>query len=456
MFFRTNHKDDSILIGKKEYSTFLEFLKKWNMESFDLDIPNSSHFYPLIECLKHITQERQSNITKTALNLNSAVQEMTGMRSINKMLNGIQEQTRELSDMSVQANDIGSATNSVATAVSNSATFVEQSMSTAISSGEKIDQAISFVESAFIEFEKINEETRQLFNSMNEIEKIVSVIADVAEQTNLLALNAAIEAARAGENGRGFAVVADEVRKLAEHTKSSVSDINQKIGYLSQGSAKTADSITSMTNIMQEGKGKMQDVGQAVQDILNNMKTMSQDIEQIAASSQEQSAANQHFAGSVDVIAKSAKTVEQIAVKTGEEIFHLSQLMIKMRDRHFKRLPHLDNNQLLDVAKTDHLLLEWQIYNMVLGYGQVDPDFAANLDCHFGKWCLSPEANNLRTHEVFQRLGTLHKQFHTLASQTALAYLNKNYTITEQQLNQLASISQEFTNCLNQLQAICS
>ena len=82
-----------------------------------------------------------------------------------------------------------------------------------------------------------------------EVEKInllAKTIIDISDQTNLLALNAAIEAARAGEAGQGFAVVADEIRELAEHSNSTVEQIQRVTGDVTL----VVNSLVDNTNLL--------------------------------------------------------------------------------------------------------------------------------------------------------------------------------------------------------------
>ncbi|MEJ2591603.1 MAG: methyl-accepting chemotaxis protein [Candidatus Thiodiazotropha sp.] len=103
------------------------------------------------------------------------------------------------------------------------------------------------------------------------IESVLSVIRGISEQTNLLALNAAIEAARAGEQGRGFAVVADEVRNLAVRTYDSISEIQQMIDELQQG---TADAIRVINDAHQHADASVQPAGEAGESLNQIAETM--------------------------------------------------------------------------------------------------------------------------------------------------------------------------------------
>lgn len=97
-------------------------------------------------------------------------------------------------------------------------------------------------EKAIADKEEVKTKTEQMAISLNqkieqsrevkEIAKLTDEILSIASQTNLLALNASIEAARAGEAGRGFVVVAEEITKLAA------------------GSAKTAEQIRSISDMV--------------------------------------------------------------------------------------------------------------------------------------------------------------------------------------------------------------
>lgn len=378
---------------------------------------------------------------------------MTGMTSIREMLQRIQEQTPQIANMSAQAQEIGAAAGETASSSTNAASYVEQSLSTAASGVEKIKQAIDFVERSFTQFELVSQQVKAVLDSMSEIEQIVSVIAGVADQTNLLALNAAIEAARAGEQGRGFAVVADEVRKLAEHTKTSVTDIGQKTSHLSRNSNRTAGDILSLSQMMLEGKSIMQTAGEEVAQILDHVATISQEIHQIAAGSQEQSAVIEEFAQIISSLSESAHRTESVANQTGEGIYSLSQQLGEIRNNQIQSVPVITTKQALELSKTDHLLWTWKIYNMLLGYEQVDAQkVGTHHDCRLGRWVEGPESVIFQGNPTFLKLSSPHERVHELARQAAQAYNLGNVEEAASLLSEMSQASQEVVAILTELE----
>ena len=155
----------------------------------------------------------------------------------------------------------------------------------------------------------------ELSADSSQISRVMQVIEEIAEQTNLLALNAAIEAARAGEQGRGFAVVADEVRNLARRTQDSTREIHQVIEKMHSGSSKAVtvmDQGQKQASLSVEQARCAGDSLNAINLSVTRITVMNQ---QIALTTEQQSAVAIEISNNFNQITQSAILAEQEAAK---------------------------------------------------------------------------------------------------------------------------------------------
>ncbi|MCE1246620.1 MAG: methyl-accepting chemotaxis protein, partial [Firmicutes bacterium] len=99
--------------------------------------------------------------------------------------------------------------------------------------GWGMKEGIEFVVSGIERSKNLNDDTLksvgELFRSIEDIMKVVSIISTISVQINMLAVNGAIEAARTGMYGHGFAVVAGDIRNMATETDKNSGQIKEML-----------------------------------------------------------------------------------------------------------------------------------------------------------------------------------------------------------------------------------
>lgn len=143
-----------------------------------------------------------------------------------------------------------------------------------------------------------------LGQSSEQIGAITRVIAQINDQIDLLSLNAAIEAARAGKHGRTFAVVAQELQRLAERTAEATSQIAKVI---EKNQREVESAVTAMARVggqVERGREMVDRAGGALDGIIANADKMLACIQQVRASSEEQSATTAHISENVETISR--------------------------------------------------------------------------------------------------------------------------------------------------------
>ena len=198
---------------------------------------------------------------------------------------------------STQANSVFQASRSMEQMVAGihrNAQSAEETESTAI---QVADNARRGVESV--------QKTAQ---STKEISSRISIVDEITRKIELLALNASVEAARAGEHGKGFAVVATEVSKLAEHSKQAASEI---------------------LHLASQGREQADATSQMLDDLLPQIEKTRDLVQEISASSEEQSGGAAQIN---QLVQQLDNVIQQNATAAGEMAMLADTLSVQSED----------------------------------------------------------------------------------------------------------------------------
>lgn len=272
-------------------------------------------------------EETLHEVQSSAATVRSNTQRISG--KANAVTGQTREQSEDLQEVSGSVDQIRQAINEVAASVSSvaDATFEAANLGRdATLIGNDTTARLAQLDSTVADAAK---QIRDLVQSIAQIGEVSAFIKEIAGQTNLLALNAAIEAARAGEHGRGFAVVADEVRKLSENTTRSTVRITELLDAVHLAAGQTEQTIDEARQAANDGLGKGQEMATMLGQIDSLVAGISDSMQQIAAATEEQSAATHLIGSNIEVVSRIADETLQSMTATDADI----SLLVDVADR---------------------------------------------------------------------------------------------------------------------------
>lgn len=390
-------------------------------------------------------------VEQIAVGISALMDKNAEIMFIKDLLQKLEQQKEESQTVSAAAQEMSASIQDVAANAVNVAEKTEVAVLRAESGKSVITGALEEIVRTSNTFDAIVEKFSRLQHNIEQIQSVVELIHNIADQTNLLALNASIEAARAGEQGRGFAVVAGEVRKLAENTVKSLNQVNENVHNLQRFAQEVSDSITQTATIIRQGVSEAKQSLPLLDEIVTYVQEISESTSNTAAATQQQAAAIDEVAQRIISINELTDVVSTLGQNTGKAVHELSKLTNDFRMTMFSNNIKLSTRGLLYVAKSDHILWKWRVYNMIIGFENINPDeVSSHYDCRLGKWYYSEESRKrVGSYRGFIEIEEPHRIVHEQARLAAIAYNEGDIAKADHHLQLLEQASNKVLDCLN-------
>ncbi len=240
-------------------------------------------------------------------------------------------QSKQIAAATETAGAVAAATEEVSNNAERASDVARHSVDIAHKGGDAVRRTIDGMNAIRETIQETSKRIKRLGESSQEIGNIVELINDIAEQTNILALNASIQASMAGEAGRGFAVVADEVQRLAERAANATKQIEVLVRTIQTDTNEAVVSMERSTTDVVGGALLAENAGAALEEIEQVSNQIASLVQNISASSRQQSSAVQNIARNMGVLKEiSAQTADQTSA-TSVSIAKLAELSAGLR-----------------------------------------------------------------------------------------------------------------------------
>ncbi|MBX8946256.1 MULTISPECIES: methyl-accepting chemotaxis protein [Lysinibacillus] len=320
---------------------------------------------------------------------------------------------------------------------------------------ESLQQVSSILQTTDEGHKSMQEDIRRLVERVNSVAKLMELIKKIADQTNLLALNASIEAARAGEAGKGFAVVAEEVRKLADDTSTSVKSIHTDIQELLHITHNISSLTTQFSQDLHQGVTDTLYISQTLAELNKNLQQQGARFEEIATTAKVQAQSATTISERNHTITESMQKSKVIVFDMGSAIYKLSTMIDGYRSTTISKNFIISQEDIIELAITDHLLWRWKIYNLLLGFETMtEQDVGSPKESRLGEWYYGTGKKLLGDERVYTELEQPFIHVHDIAKKAVREYNVGNKTGAEKYLKEITDESYVVIEKLKELKEI--
>lgn len=369
------------------------------------------------------------------------------------MVSGVADQSYKLTQVAATVEQLAASAQQIASMAQTTKEELVRVGERSTTNQQVIGEALENMQGINKSLDHLRQEVEMTTSHCGQISEVLKTIQTISDQVGLLALNAKIEAARAGQYGKGFGVVASEVGRLAAFTKEAVKDIAPKIQALHENNARVADLTREAADQASRGAALAQEAGRLLGDMVSDVQSAEGRVEEVAVAANQQSAATQEMAVTVQTIAEVTQDLKDRAELAGQEVAKTAESAQALRQLFDTVKVRLTDTDILELAKTDHLLWKQKMHNLVNGREEFSAEsIASDHECRLGKWYFGPDAEGLRDLPAFRAMADPHRRIHDLGKEIVRAYQAKDGNQARKLLGEMEATSEKLLGLLSDLQ----